>query len=403
MRVWLASVAVLAVAACSGGGQGSGSTGTPTPAAPDSGPVVTAPADGGSPADAGAPADAGNPVTPPPPDAGTPDGGTIGGGAPPDAGTGFTIAEIPQVTGSSGGTFTVTPAAINNLGQVVGGFNDCVSVGMSECSNGPLSGFVFDPAQGTTTRIAVAGTENHTANGINDRGDIILNGNPRGAFDGLVLRNGVVTHLGDEAIAGGIDAEGFVSGTTQNAAGAQIAFLWDGKTVNAIGPSGSLGGGLNNARVVVGGFTVDNHLHAAAFSAAGAQDLGGLPDALQTIAIAVNQPGRVVGRSFVGTNFVEHGFVFDLPNGPMVDITPGGGSGLSSVNAAGDAVGSTLDRTNAATGAILWHDGKVVDLTAALSDPAWQLISAAAINDRGQITGLGRRNGALAAYVLTPK
>jgi probable HAF family extracellular repeat protein len=399
MRVWLAGVAILAVAACSGGGQGSGSTGAPNPVTPT---PIAAP-DAGSPADAGSVADAGGPITPPAADAGTtPDAGPTGGGSAPDAGTGFAIIEIPQVVGASGGTFVPLPAGINNLGQVVGGFNDCVSVGLSECNGGPLSGFIFDPVTGTTTRISASGTENHTALGINDAGTIILNGNPRGLFDGLVLRNGAVTHLGDEAIAFGINAAGQVSGSTQTANGNQIAFLWDGKTVNAIGPAGSLGSGLNNAGVVVGAINVDKNLHAAAFTAAGAQDLGGLPDAQQTIAMAVNESGRVVGRSFVGTNFVEHGFVFDLPNGPMVDVTPNGSSSLVSVNAAGDAVGTLLDRTGE-DGAILWHNGAVVDLTSALGDANWRLVSAAAINDKGQITGFGLHNGKQAAYVLTPK
>lgn len=369
MRAWLASVAILAVAACSGGGQGSASTAPSNPAGSD---------------------------------AGTPDAGPIGA-TPSDAGTGYAIVEIPHVVGSSGGTFVPLPTGINNLGQVVGGFNDCVSVAMSECNGGPFSGFLFDPLKGTTTRISTPGTEDHTAQAINDQGTITLNGNPRGLFDGLVLKNGTVTHLGDEAVVGGINAEGLVSGSTQTAAGAQVAFLWDGKNVNPIGPSGSLGRGLNDAGVVVGAMTVDSSLHAAAFTSAGAQDLGGLPQAQQTIAFAVNQAGRVVGESFVGTNFAEHGFVFDLPNGPMIDVTPNGSSSLSSVNAAGDAVGSMLDRTNTSTAAILWRNGTVVDLTTALGDPSWQLLSAAAINDKGQITGFGMHDGAQAAYVLTPK
>jgi uncharacterized membrane protein len=407
MRGWLVGLAFVAVAACSGGNQGSASTGTANPTA-DAGPVVLADAgtvaDAGAPLDAGAPADAGVPVLPPIiSDAGTPDAGPIGGGPTPDAGTGFAVVEIPHVVGASGGTFTVSPASINNLGQVVGGFNDCVSVGMSECAGGPFSAFIYDPAKGTTTRIAIADATDHTANGINDTGSVIFNGNPRGASDGFVLMNGVATHFGDAAQASGINAQGFVAGTNQGTDGKQFAFLWDGATTAPIGPSGSLGVGLNDAGVVVGSVSVSGRLDAAAFTAAGTQDLGGLSGAVQTIALAVNDSGRVVGRSFVGANFVEHGFVFDLPAGPMVDIMPGGSSGLFSVNAAGDAVGSSFDGTNQANGAILWHDGAVADLTAALGDPAWQLISAAAINDKGQITGVGMHNGVQAAYVLTPK
>jgi uncharacterized membrane protein len=137
------------------------------------------------------------------------------------------------------------------------------------------------------------------------------------------------------------------------------------------------------------------------FSAAGVQSLGTLPGDTQSIAAAINDRGRVVGVSF-DSLFVEHGFVFDLPNGPMRNVVPGGSSSLSGVNAEGDAVGSLLDKNSPAR-AILWHDGIVVDLTRALNDPAWHLLSATAINDKGQICGVGIHDGGEYAFVLTPK
>jgi len=94
--------------------------------------------------------------------------------------------------------------------------------------------------------------------------------------------------------------------------------------------------------------------------------------------------------------------VFDLPSGPIRDALPYGSSSLSAVNAAGDAVGSILSR-NSPVRAILWYDGSVVEVTRAVNDPTWQLLSAIAINDKEQITGEGIHDAIHRAYVLTPR
>jgi len=83
--------------------------------------------------------------------------------------------------------------------------------------------------------------------------------------------------------------------------------------------------------------------------------------------------------------------VFDLPSGPIRDALPYGSSSLSAVNAAGDAVGSILSR-NSPVRAILWHDGSVVEVTRAVNDPTWQLLSAIAINGADHRRGHSRRD-----------
>lgn len=319
-------------------------------------------------------------------------------GPPPS----YTIVAIPPVVGASGGTFgSLAPASINSSGQVVGGFNDCLSVNMSECDEGPFSAFLYDPAKGSTVRIALPDASDHTAKAINDAGAIIFDGNPYGVDDGFVLSNGTATHFGEDAFVYGINSKGWVSGTKIGTDGLQYAFRWDGTSVRPIAPAPSLSGGLNAAGVVAGAVFDNREFQASVFAAAGVQVLGLLPGDTESMAVAINDHGRVVG--FSSNNFpVEHAFVFDLPNGPMQDVVPGGSSSLSSVNAAGDAVGSILE-LNYPVSAILWHDGTVIDLTRALNDPSWQLLSATAINDKGQICGVGIHDGGQYAYVLTPK
>ena len=138
------------------------------------------------------------------------------------------------------------------------------------------------------------------------------------------------------------------------------------------------------------------------FSGAAVQDLGTLPGGHDSRAVAINNTGRVVGTSSDELSF-ENGFVFDLPSGPMREVIPHGISVLSGLNAAGDAVGSILSAYLTPAGAILWHDGNIVDLTRALNDSSWQLLSATAINDKGQIVGVGLHDGVGFGYVLTPK
>jgi len=51
--------------------------------------------------------------------------------------------------------------------------------------------------------------------------------------------------------------------------------------------------------------------------------------------------------------------------------------------------------------AILWQQGRIVDLTASSNDPSWKLIAATAVNDTGQIAGYGYHDGHRAAFLLT--
>lgn len=318
---------------------------------------------------------------------------------PPPEASSYTIVAIPPVAGASGGTFSsLAPTSINSSGQVVGGFNDCLSIAMSECDHGPFSAFLYDPAKGSTARIAIPDATEHTARGINDAGAIIFNGNPWGVDDGFVLSSGILTHFGQDAFVTGINSSGWVSGTVISTDGRQYAFLWDGTSVRPIAPSRSTSGGLNAGGAVAGEVFANGESRASVFTAGGVQDLGVLPGDRNSRAIAINDAGRVVG---VSSGDFTRAFVFDLPGGPMRDVVPQGSSSLSGVNAAGEAVGSFLGWDPVS--AILWHDGTVVDLTRALNDPSWQLLSATAINDKGQICGVGLHNGGLYAYVLTPK
>jgi hypothetical protein len=54
--------------------------------------------------------------------------------------------------------------------------------------------------------------------------------------------------------------------------------------------------------------------------------------------------------------------------------------------------------------AFLWEGGVMRDLNALIPEGSgWRLVRAQAINERGQITGLGILNGEFRAFLLTPR
>jgi len=53
--------------------------------------------------------------------------------------------------------------------------------------------------------------------------------------------------------------------------------------------------------------------------------------------------------------------------------------------------------------ALLWQNGTMTDLQTQIpADSGWLLQQADAINDRGQIGGIGLHNGQIHAFLLTP-
>jgi hypothetical protein len=116
----------------------------------------------------------------------------------------------------------------------------------------------------------------------------------------------------------------------------------------------------------------------------------------------------LIVKSMLLTGFdapIEGAFVFDLPHGPMRDVSPAQACSLSGVNDGGDAVGGCGigDPANRTQHATLWRGGAMIDLNDLITDPSWILESAVAVNASGQIVGTGIHNGNLRAFILTPQ
>lgn len=137
-------------------------------------------------------------------------------------------------------------------------------------------------------------------------------------------------------------------------------------------------------------------------------DLGTLGGS-QSTATAINASGQIVGWSSTSSgpahsNGPVHAFLYS-GNSPMQDLGTllgGTSSHATGINGSGQIVGyaSTSDNPYA----FLYSGGSMTDLNSLVNlDPGWALEQANAINDIGQIVGMGRNAaGQGFAFLLTP-
>jgi uncharacterized membrane protein len=137
-------------------------------------------------------------------------------------------------------------------------------------------------------------------------------------------------------------------------------------------------------------------------------DVGLLPNRPITVASLINDNEQIIGTSFPyntnDPNLPPQSFVWQ--NGELA-VLPGlgGNSIMNGLNNQGKIVGSIQDSSPVRRYAFQYHvnTGTLVDLDAAVGRPAgWQLSTATAINDAGQIIGEGEHNGESRSYLLTP-
>jgi probable HAF family extracellular repeat protein len=325
---------------------------------------------------------------------------------------------LPSVEGVS----DLFPRSINNRGDIVGTYTTAPPPGA-----GPKRSFFHDGSAGVARRILDDGSITQTATHINDARQVsaeTFDSTSRatpGHRRGVRWQDGTETDIralppgpdGPQASAQSINSQGWIAGWSLGVANVQRAVLWDGSTLRDLGSGArekafSIALGINASGQVVGqtNFPDLANPDAALFESGTVRDLGSLAGGGGSIALAINDGGRIVGTSPAPNDSFQHAFVFDLPGGPMRDVSPGRPCTLGSVNSSGVAVGSCIaDASGAPTklrGVIL--RGTVVeDLDGLLGDSRWVLEDAASINDKGQIAGFGLHDGNFRAFVLTPR
>ncbi len=331
---------------------------------------------------------------------------------------------------------TFVPHAINDRGDVVGDVLTPQSTGFA------TSAFLWRHGNFIDLGNLGGGDSFATAQGINDRGEIVGRSRAPSGMRGFLWRNGKMTDLGDlpggddysDAVA--INNRGEIVGSSCAAEGC-VAVLWvDGQMVEL----GTLPGGAVDSRAVAvnrwgaivgtssvadvtvddGGFRYVVHsTHAFLWRSGELIDIGILPGAASSAAAAINDRGTVVAvSSFPGLGAAGNtARAFTWRFGrirvlPVVDPAHENYSLVKGSTDRGQMVGETGEVDGGLhTQATLWEGSVACYLVDRIKsdDPLKQFVnltSAVAINDRGQIiaTGYDSRVRPLhgAAYLLTP-
>lgn len=217
-----------------------------------------------------------------------------------------------------------------------------------------------------------------------------------------------------------------VESTSINTAGQIVGFAAEGTmptlawfyhngsstTLPTLGGVNAEAWGINDAGQVVGSADVDNTFtHACVWQNGNVHDLGALPGAQFSEAVAINASGVAVGFSTVVET--EDGFTGDFgdrravvfKNGTVTNLTPDVGffndAVATAINAAGDIVGFRPE------GAFIWHNGVGTNLNTLIpANSGVTLSSANGINDKGQIVATGNlttSSGGTVGVLLTPQ
>jgi probable HAF family extracellular repeat protein len=219
---------------------------------------------------------------------------------------------------------------------------------------------------------------------------------------------------GDIAQAFGIYDDGVVvGGSNTSEGGAVLACRWDDGKVTALPSAGdsSVAQAINNRGQIVGsGFGS----HATLWDGDKVTDLGTL-GGTTSLGRSINERGQIIGHSTTtedGTFGLAGTHAFLWEDGAMTDLGTLPGSEISfgwDINADGVVAGSAgaieppADPNQVALLAVIWQDGKIVNLNDLIpADSGWVLTTAYGINDAGQIVGYGYNKGRQRGFVLTP-
>src|SRR5262245_16288075 len=324
-------------------------------------------------------------------------------------GAAYSIIDIGTLGGDSSQAL-----GLNNLGDVVG-----VATTAGGASHGFLhrNGEMFD--LGT-----LPGGSSSSATAINDRGDIVGYGGINGFgpefreyTQGFVWRDGAIRAVGalycpctfnvryGTSMAFAVSNAGLVVGDSQtNRQTLRGAFVWQDSAIRELDynvpplSADTHAYAINDIQEIVG----DARGHAFLTQQGVGRDLGVLPGHVASSARAVNGKGQVAGLSTMASG-ATRAFLWDL--GRMRDLGALGSDASSealAINDDSDIVGRSGSTDRSASRAVLWHAGVAIDLTTLVGAADWVLTSATAINEVGQIAGVGVHNGRTRAFLITP-
>ena len=253
------------------------------------------------------------------------------------------------------------------------------------------------------------------ATDINDRGEVVgLSESGPESFFGFRWTRGKMTPLPSLnkklSAASAINQRGDIAGVSTSDSAPLIACAWDGGKAHSLpmprGFSASFAEDINGRGILVG-FAVDNSGERAravrweARRVGVLQTLGGK----NSVAVSLNESGTIGGASNIRGGNEREWTAALWQAGRIRDIgrLPGAQWGVvNSINRRGEIVGASGAGCGTSR-ACIWVDEKPHDLNNWVDARGWHLLSAAAINDRGQIAGTAIHNDQIHGFILNPR
>lgn len=271
-----------------------------------------------------------------------------------------------------GATATI-PSGINNSGAIVGLFLD---------SNGAFHGYLADKEGTFLNEIHFPGAVQTEPFGINEKGDIVGSYvDDGGAFHGFLLHDGSFATIDfPEAPAtfpDDINDQGVIAGAYQDTLFAFHGFVLDKDGFRTVDDpaQGSLPStqlfSINSKGDILGDFATDEFgiFHGAFLLTHGTFIPFTVPGATQGIfAIGLSNSNDVAG-SFLGDNFVQHGFVTDKEEVISFDFPGALATAPLQINTSRHTVGIYADRAVNTHGFLVTFDDPNAD-TGAAAEPA---------------------------------
>ena len=304
---------------------------------------------------------------------------------------------------------------IENLGSLGGysrafGINDEGEViGESEVAPGDVRGFIF--SGGGIHALNSAGGNYESARAISNSSIVAGISISRTVRATMWLANtpSPLAGFDDDNLsssANGISDLGIVVGSSQHPDGGTRPVMWQDETMIEL-PLGTASGGVAIS-IGDGGHIVGwADGRPALWLGSGIFFLDTLSGASGGVANSVSATGEIVGWSnpFISDFSTNHATLWTSNSVIDLDTLGGTSSNAWAINSAGWIVGESLIPSDSESHAVLWRNGDTLDLSTLpeVTEAGWAVLGqATAVNDFGQIVGVGEINGQSRAFRLSP-